>query len=80
MLKYIEAHMHQSSIKYINVNPNIIVGGVGGKIGHAKQNLVKSARVGTIITLIYIKQISMFDTVSVMTNTSSFNLKIITFD
>ena len=36
----------------IVLNPKCIGGREGGKIGHATQNLVKSARVRTMITLL----------------------------
>ena len=39
------------------LNPNIIGG--GGKIGHATPNLVKSARVRRILTLLSLNELQM---------------------
>ena len=47
---------------------NLIVWG-GEKIVHTTKDLVKSVRVCTMVTLLTIKQIIMFDTALVMTNT-----------
>ena len=45
---------------FVALNPNSIRG--GGKIGHTTQNLVKRARVRTIIIIYALLQISLFDT------------------
>ena len=55
------------SLVYETLYPNGI--GQGGKIHHATQNLVENARVRTIKNTALIKQISLFDTTLVMTNT-----------
>ena len=49
---------------WLVVSLTLIVMGGGGYLGHATQNLVNSARVRKIITLIIIKEISLFDTES----------------
>ena len=59
----------------IIINTNIITGVGGGKIGHATRNLLKKYPCSHNNNIALIKQISLFDTALVMTNTSSFNSK-----
>ena len=46
-----ESAAHTDSSEAFRFNPYHIGGGGGGKVGHAKRNLVKSVRALTIITL-----------------------------